>query len=206
MGQARAMRGANVLAGVLLSVVLAATGGAGAGCMTRADGHKLTWRTLSKGLTSGMTDARREVIRDEVTFLKRWAEHAAESGRMALPPRVNFEKEMVVIVSMGKRPTGGYLTDVVEAELRGRTLRVLVAEREPVPGLMQIQVVTQPYVMVALPAVRARVEFRTVRESVAGAGAGIGSGTGATSAREAPPATPNRVPTKPTQSPRGSQK
>jgi hypothetical protein len=112
-----------------------------------------------------LTEPRREVIREEVQFLKLWAEHASDVNRPALPPEVDFETEMVVVVAMGNRPTGGYLTEVVDMELKGRTLKVLVGEREPVPGATQVQRVTQPFQFVALPLMTSRVEFRTVREA-----------------------------------------
>lgn len=141
--------------GVLLAVC---------GCVA-TPGRKLTWRTLSRGLTSGLTEARRDVVRDEVSFLKLWAEHSAELNRPALPPTVDFQKDMVVVVAMGGRPTGGFLTEIVDVELRGKTLNVLVGEKSPLPGSVQVQIATQPYVMVALPAIAGRVEFRTVREA-----------------------------------------
>ena len=144
---------------LLLGLVLAG------GCATPVSGHKMAWRTLSRGLTSGLTESRRFVVRSQVEFLKLWAEHAAEVNRPALPPAVDFEREMVLVVAMGRCPTGGYLTEVVDVELRGRTLRVLVGERSPGAGAIQIQRETQPFQFVALPAVSGRVEFRTVREA-----------------------------------------
>jgi hypothetical protein len=135
------------------------------GCASPVSGHKISWRTLSRGLTSGLSEPRREVIREEIEFLKLWAEHASDVNRPAFPPEVDFEKEMVVVVAMGNRPTGGYLTEVVDMELKGRKLKVLVGEREPVPGVIQVQRATQPFQFVALPVLTGRIEFRTVREA-----------------------------------------
>lgn len=146
---------------LLLLIGLVSAGG----CALRGPSHKMTWRTLSRGLTSGLTAPRQMVIRDEVAYFKLWADHAAEVNRMALPPTVDFSREMVIVVALGNRPTGGYLVEVVDAELRGRTLEVLVGEREPQPGTLQIQQVTQPYQMIVLPALNARVRFQTVREA-----------------------------------------
>lgn len=137
-----------------------------AGCLAPASGHPMTWRTLSRGLTSGLEKPLRKVIRDEAEFLKFWAAHAADVNRPALPPKVDFGNEMVIAIAMGNRPTGGYLTEVVDIQLRGRTLKVLVAERSPEPGVIQIQRATQPFQFVALPIVTGRIEFRSVREAV----------------------------------------
>lgn len=135
------------------------------GCVAPGPGHKLTWRTLSRGLTSGLTEPRRVVVTSEVEFLKLWAEHAEDVNRPALPPVVDFETQMVVVLALGNRPTGGYFVEVVDVELRGDTVRVLVAERTPSPGILQVQQPTQPFQFVALPAMKGRVEFRTVREA-----------------------------------------
>ena len=174
------------------------------GCASPVSGHKMSWRTLSRGLTSGLSEPRRKVIRAEVDFLKLWAEHACDVNRPALPPSVDFEKEMVVVVAMGTRPTGGYLTEVVDVELKGRKLKVLVGEREPSPGMVQVQRVTQPFQFVALPIVTGRVEFRTVREAAKpalrqqGREAGLGSGGDARR--------PGARSVQPTSSPRGAVK
>jgi hypothetical protein len=152
---ARAQRFASALA-VLLLVL------GGTGCTSSPPPHKFTWRTLSRGLTSGLTESRRLVIRDQVSYFKLWTEHAVNLGRPALPPTVDFNQEMVVVVALGNQPTGGHFVEVVDAQLRGRSLIVFVGERHPQPGVMQMQMATQPYQFIALPALAGRVEFRTV--------------------------------------------
>jgi hypothetical protein len=142
---------------------------------------------------------------------------------VALPPAVDFSREMVLVVTMGPRPTGGYVIDVVDVELRGKTLRVLIGEREPRPGTFQIQQRTQPFVMVALPAMVARVQFRSVKEAelrggrrkarpgvegdAVGGGSGAGSGErGQEPVRSGVPRAPVRArePDPMLQSPRGA--
>jgi len=146
-------------------IVLAGLLAALPGCVSGKPGHGLVWRTLSKGLVSGIREERRMVIRNEADFYRLWAEHAAEMPHVALPPDVDFRREMVIFVAMGNRPTGGYSVSVVDAEVRGDRLRVLVALREPRSGTLQIQQETQPYQMIALPAVAAPVRFRRVQEA-----------------------------------------
>ncbi len=152
--------------GVCWATMALALALAAGGCRTSRpeQGHKLVWRTLSRGLSSGLTEPRRQVIREEGAWYRLWSEHAAEMNRVALPPEVSFAHEMVVAVAMGERPTGGYLVEIVDVELQGRTLRVLVGERRPSPGTLQIQRATQPFIFVALPAIRGRIDFRTVSE------------------------------------------
>lgn len=191
----------------------------GGGCMSGNPAHKLVWRTLAKGLVSGLTEPGRLVIRDEGEYLRTWMRHVSNLNRIGLPPAVDFSKEMVLVIAMGRRPTGGYVTDVVDVELRGRTLRVLVGERDPFLGSLQIQQVTEPFVFVALPAMVARVDFRTVREEGLGPGGRItrpgseaagGQARGGSPAAGAPStgAEPSRpvIRTAPVQSPRGANR
>lgn len=151
--------GLAAVAGTLLA------GGTGCVSETPSNRHKLVWRTLSRGLTSGLVEPRREVLRDEAEFFRVWAEHAAEVARPALPPKVDFAKEMVVLVAMGQRPTGGFFIEVVDVELHGRTLEIRISERVPKPGTYQLQQVTQPFQFIALPGVQARIRFRNVQEA-----------------------------------------
>lgn len=146
-------------------VLIVCLGAAGCRVSRPEQGHKLGWRTLSRGLTSGLATPLRTVIRDEGAWYRLWAEHASEMNRVALPPAVSFTNEMVVALALGQRPTGGYLVEVVDVELRGRTVRVLVGERKPLPGTIQMQQATRPYMFVALPAMNARVDFRDVSEA-----------------------------------------
>ncbi len=189
-------------------LTLALAGLVSTGCASSSGPHrKFVWRTLSKGLVSGVTDSRRLTLRSEADFLKLWAEHAADASQIALPPKVDFTREMVLAVTLGNRPTGGYLIDIVDIELRGRTLRVLVGERSPQPGALQIQQQTQPYAFVSLPLMAARVDFRTVRDASGGGGASSSRKArpgeeGPNATRDPPPSRP-KTPVQPVQSPRG---
>lgn len=172
-------------------------------------GHKLTWRTISRGLTGGLVHRGQYVIRDETAYFKLWADLTADSPRAALPPPVDFTKEMVIAIAMGSRPTGGYHTEVVDIELRGRTAHVLVSERTPRPGELQIQVTTHPYHFVVLPALRARVDFRFVDEATATRGTrdarpGKG-GSDSTATRSTTPTPAQRLPAKPLLAPKGTK-
>lgn len=195
----------------LQRIFLGLGGGAWAvsGCATRLEdpGHKLVWRTLSRGLTSGLTEPTRRVIRDDVTFYKLWALHAAEVARPALPPSVDFTKEMVVVVALGQHPTGGYFVEVVDVELRGRTLDIRIGERTPRLGVYQMQQPTQPYQIIALPSLNARVRFRTVHEAeLRGAPGKSRDESESPSPRRAPQSAnpPGTAPTAPMRSPRGA--
>ena len=80
--------------------------------------------------------------------------------RMPPPPvpRIDFSKHLVLAVSMGHRPTGGYAIRLAEAAQDGDTIKITVLERQPAPGTAQITVVTSPYAIASL----ARGDFTKV--------------------------------------------
>ncbi len=69
------------------------------------------------------------------------------------PPRIDFEREGVVLVSMGQRRTGGFaltLADSKVAIVNGVGTMVIAFE-EPPPGAMVTQVLTSPCLLVRIP-------------------------------------------------------
>ena len=48
-------------------------------------------------------------------------------------PRVDFTQEMLIVASMGRRATGGYVIAIDSVAVRDDTLRVLVREQSPGP-------------------------------------------------------------------------
>lgn len=142
----------------LLAAALVLAGG----CAT-APPRTLAWRTLAKGWQSGITRARRRVIRSDVEWFAFWAEHAAALARIQTPPAVDFSYEMVVAVTLGRRPTGGYAVSVVGTEAGRQRVYVRVAEIKPKAGALVTQAETQPFHFAALPRSEATVRFATTR-------------------------------------------
>ncbi|WP_417538660.1 protease complex subunit PrcB family protein [Marinobacter sp.] len=68
--------------------------------------------------------------------------------------QVDLEKEHLLFITLGEKPTGGYSVSLVSAnaEGTGSPLRLAVAVRSPAPGTMTTQVITSACVVVAVPA------------------------------------------------------
>ncbi|MBI3546412.1 MAG: protease complex subunit PrcB family protein [Gammaproteobacteria bacterium] len=63
-----------------------------------------------------------------------------------------LKNERVLIISMGMRPTAGYLLNLASARapLNGPVLNIPIVWREPAAGSMVAQVITQPCLMLAV--------------------------------------------------------
>lgn len=97
----------------------------------------------------------------------RWVKSAAElalfmdavRGRLTLGapaeavPEVDFDRERVLLVAMGQKPSTGYAVGLASTELdvAGVTATVRVHWGEPEPGRLLAQVLTCPAALLVLP-------------------------------------------------------
>ncbi len=58
---------------------------------------------------------------------------------------------MVVGIFMGQRGTGGYEIEITRVERADSQLRVYYRSKDPEPGAMVTQMLTQPYHVIKLP-------------------------------------------------------
>ena len=63
------------------------------------------------------------------------------------PPMIDWEKNLVVLVASGWKPSAGYRVNINRIERRGTRLQAFVEVDEPPAGSLQLTVMTQPYVL-----------------------------------------------------------
>src|SRR5215472_16049113 len=105
-------------------------------------------RSLDKGISSQVDVARQAAVRSDAEWNTLWSQHAA--GDRARPA-VDFNKEMVLAIFLGTRPTAGYSVEIVGAREEGGALVVSYRESRPPTGIVTAQVLTSPYHLVAVP-------------------------------------------------------
>jgi hypothetical protein len=114
-----------------------------------------TFRTIERGSQSSIDSARQVVVRTPAEWAALWHNHNYDK---ASPP-VDFNREMVIGVFMGSRPTGGYSIQIVSVAERDGKLVVGYRETRPKPGAMTVQILTFPYHLVAVPKYAGEVVF-----------------------------------------------
>jgi hypothetical protein len=92
-------------------------------------------------------EPRREVIRDAAAWQKAW-DQVQDQRRLA--PPLDFEKQMVLLVALGERRTGGHAIEVARAEIIEGKLIVHVRETRPQPGALTTMALTAPFQAVAV--------------------------------------------------------
>jgi len=128
-------------------------------CATPSGGETAPCRTVARGALSGITRARQEVIKDKTGWEKTWAQHSRNEGARGKIPEIDFTKEMVVLVTMGQKNTGGYAIDIVQVEAADKRLKISVSRKSPPRGAMVTQALTAPFHFVAVPKSDLRPEF-----------------------------------------------
>lgn len=112
--------------------------------------ERVPFVTIDQGFSSGIRERKFLVIKSEAEWKTLWQTHAQPAVPVKEVPRVDFDKEMVVAVFLGEKPTGGYkleITGIDEDRGKGQ-LRIVLRESKPPVGSIAIQALTQPYQIV----------------------------------------------------------
>jgi hypothetical protein len=136
--------------------------------LTEAFGTELPFRSLDKGGYSGIAQATNLVIQSTGEWAALWKRHQGTVDPTAPMPAVDFGKEMVVAVAMGRKPTGGYVIKIQRIETTPSHLRIFVTERTPGPGDLVTQAFTAPFHFVAVAKSSLKPDF--VRETESNGG------------------------------------
>jgi hypothetical protein len=146
------MSNLSVLAAILALAALSACRSAPSG----SDG----FRTLAIGYQTGLSGEGLRVARSANEWSALWREHTSQALPRPDAPEVDFERDVVVIVLAGDRPTGGYGIEVLDATFDGKALVLGARETVPAPDAIVPMVVTRPYHLIATP--RTDATFRLV--------------------------------------------
>lgn len=100
------------------------------------------------------------VIRDSAGWSDAWQTiHERTSPVPALPP-IDFSAEVVLLVALGERNSGGHDILILSAAERGDTVVVRVRETSPGSGCITTGALTQPMDLARLPRPGSAVAFR----------------------------------------------
>jgi hypothetical protein len=140
-----------------------------AGCAednTTDAGVRIPFSVVETGQFSGLRSERLEVIRIASEFAELWQTHASGFSPAPIQPEVDFDREMVIAVFLGERPTGGFAITVTEATERADSLLVTVRITLPGTNCAVPQAFSQPHQLVTVPQSEQLVAFFTEVERV----------------------------------------
>lgn len=123
-------------------------------------GEVIEFREMAKGAMSGFNEPTRLVITNQAEWEKVWQKHNIRRTPVPEVPKVDFEKEMVLLVAMGMRNTGGYSIAIARIEKEEGRMVVHVDTKSPPPGAITLQALTAPFHVVAAKSRELPVVFK----------------------------------------------
>ena len=120
-------------------------------------------RTLAKGGFSGFQEPAQIVVTNAAQFAEVWKKHSAIQSPVKPPPKVDFEKETVLFVALGRKNSGGHAVEIAAIKPSDEKTEVLLKVRAPRPGGIQLQAITAPFHMAAVPKIEGPVKFKVDR-------------------------------------------
>ena len=116
-------------------------------------------RTIAKGAFSGYQQPAHLIVTNETQWAEVWKKHSAQEKPAKPLPKVDFDKETVLFVALGQKTTGGYSVEISRVdEIVGKTA-AFVKTLAPKPGGIQLQSLTAPFHIVAVPKVKGPLAF-----------------------------------------------
>jgi len=105
----------------------------------------ISFQTVVKGSRSGVREPLQMVIRSQAEWDALWKRHVSIETNPPPPRAIDFNKEIVIGVFLGEKPTGGYDVEIIRAEQTDGALIIRYREKNPPPGGIVIQALTQPF-------------------------------------------------------------
>ena len=109
---------------------------------------------------TGLADSLRAVVRDSVRWSQLWERINQPFFPRPALPRVDFNREMIVVAALGARPSGGYDVVIESVAQDSAGIEVALRRASPAPGCPVSAVTTQPADVARIPASEQPVRFR----------------------------------------------
>jgi hypothetical protein len=127
-----------------------------------------SFKTLDKGGFSGIQQQLEVVVTNKNQWEELWGKHTAQKLPKPPAPEIDFDKQSIVFISLGRKNTGGYSVEITDIQRSGKKAEVLFSSKEPKPGGFTIQALTAPFHIVTTPRIEGEVKFRKVESKKGG--------------------------------------
>jgi hypothetical protein len=117
-------------------------------------------KVIAKGAFSGIQTPKQLAITNETQWAEVWREHISRREPKPEPPKIDFSKQTVLFVGLGEKRTGGYGVEIGGIQREKDKTIVTVKTRKPKPGGFQIQAITAPFIIAAVPRIEGKAEFK----------------------------------------------
>ena len=121
----------------------------------------VSYTTIDQGFQSGVRERKSLVIESAEEWKNLLQNHRMPHDSVKSGAPINFDREMVVAVFMGEKPSGGYGIAItgIAADYEKQQLRITIRERNPPPDVVSTQALTQPYHIIKLAKIDLPIVF-----------------------------------------------
>ncbi|MFN2443426.1 MAG: protease complex subunit PrcB family protein [Thermoanaerobaculia bacterium] len=113
------------------------------------------WRVIDQGSygraanaePGTATQSRIGLARTEAEYRRLWSEIVSPESQ---PPSVDFSAEVVAILTLGQKSTGGWGIEIAGAEVSGASAELRTRINRPAPGGIVTMAFTAPFAVVAI--------------------------------------------------------
>ena len=120
---------------------------------------KVNFETVSKGTNNNFGERVFYTVDSEKEWGELWNSMHAVINPVPELPKVDFEKEMLVLAFQGTQGTGGHSVEVTDIEKKDGVIGVTVKEVSPGTKCITTQALTAPYHAVKIPKIDSKFEF-----------------------------------------------
>lgn len=110
-----------------------------------------TYHIVYKGQVSPKKNKEELIIKDNDSFTNLISELNISPSEYEVLLNINFDKNNLVVLFLGEKPTGGYDIDVQKVLFLDKTIEIYSKSVAPEKDAMTTMVITSPYVMVTVP-------------------------------------------------------
>jgi len=123
--------------------------GCGCSCYPQLYPYPLPYDIWQVGTNTVYDFVGNRLITSRIDFESYWTRL---TGERSVPNDIDWSRDMVVAIHLGRRMTGGFGIQVVSVDLtRPGEVTVNWAERKPLAGTIASQAITSPYALVRIP-------------------------------------------------------
>lgn len=131
----------------------------------KAEVEMVGYTLLVQGIQSGISEAQDLIIDNKAAMDSIWAAHYSYLDFSPEPPEINFDKDIVVGVFLGEKPTTGYWVKLDSIFIENGEQIVLVSTNDkPSDDVDIVQMATQPFFMAATTKTKHNLKFEFVVE------------------------------------------
>lgn len=117
----------------------------------QAPPEQLLWETLAGGTrATGFSSASFRIVQSADELERLWNRFYGSQLTVPATPRLNYDRETVIAIMLGDKPSGGYDVEVVRVFEEQKELYVDVRVTEPAEGAVTSQALTSPWTLITV--------------------------------------------------------